>query len=488
MMKQNAKVGARAGWLLAVGSSLLLGSASAQAGLDDLFKRIPESTNGLIVVKVKDLLTSPLGTKQNWAKQQRTNYEEGVTSIPPNTRSVLMATEFDPTSKKSNWEVYLAEVEQSPSLETLARAEGGKTDSVAGADVVWSPRDVLFTKFNDNVVGAMVPANRQQMGRWLRFAQRNDSSKLSPYLTSAAAIADDEGQIVMALELQDLLAAPGIRAALTRSKALAGTDADIDAMVKVMMTLKGVTFAVRVTDKIQGKMRIDFGESTEVFAKVAKPLILEVIANQGAEIEDMDSWSAKVDGSAITLFGSLSPKGMRELLSPFKLPTSSLGRSADVPSESTRLQDSMAEASQRYYRAVNKLLDDLREKKGKTQGQTAFWHDQYAQKIDRLPLLNVDEELLKAGAEIAERLRQIAMDMRGAGIAIGTQTAGMSGASYNTSNWGYTGYTSGNPDIARIKAAERGKGWTSKAENWNQIDVIVGSVRKDMTKKYQVEF
>src|SRR5687767_3620412 len=55
MMKLHLGSRSRQSFPLIVGSALLW-AATAQAGLEDLLKRVPENSNGLIVVKVADLL------------------------------------------------------------------------------------------------------------------------------------------------------------------------------------------------------------------------------------------------------------------------------------------------------------------------------------------------------------------------------------------------------------------------------------------------
>ena len=68
----------------------------------------------------------------------------------------------------------------------------------------------------------------------------------------------------------------------------------------------------------------------------------------------------------------------------------------------------------------------VRQRKGidvKTLGQLAMWIDQYARKIDRLPLVNVDKDMQDYSAEIAGLLRKMSAGYKGYGIRSGAREA-----------------------------------------------------------------
>jgi hypothetical protein len=71
--------------------------------------------------------------------------------------------------------------------------------------------------------------------------------------------------------------------------------------------------------------------------------------------------------------------------------------------------DPKATASYTYYRSLSTLLDELGGSKDtKTVSKRAYWYQLYAQKIDGLPLLNVDPEVLDFGAKVGQTLRLMA--------------------------------------------------------------------------------
>ncbi len=97
----------------------------------------------------------------------------------------------------------------------------------------------------------------------------------------------------------------------------------------------------------------------------------------------------------------------------------------------------MAMASQEYFKTITTMLDDLGGKRKTTEfvtwGQVGLWFERYARKIDNLPILNVDNELLDYGVFVADSLRQSETAMKGIGAKSGyrkTQLSNTTGGSY----------------------------------------------------------
>jgi hypothetical protein len=76
-------------------------------------------------------------------------------------------------------------------------------------------------------------------------------------------------------------------------------------------------------------------------------------------------------------------------------------------------------ASQQYFKSVADLVDDLREKPstGQTKSihQYGTWFSRYADKIDKLPILNVDPVLLDYGLYVSTSFRNASETIRSAG-------------------------------------------------------------------------
>jgi hypothetical protein len=168
--------------------------------------------------------------------------------------------------------------------------------------------------------------------------------------------------------------------------------------------------------------------------------------------------------------------------------------------------------SQQYYRSVTSLLDELNtEKKPKTVSQRSYWYKQYATKIDSLPLLNVDPELLEFGSSISSTLRgmanlgQVAKDQNAMiqanqidHLAINVPTT-YGASAYGYTPWGYRGagwsytvpqsvevsnYRAVGNLCSRNAAVEK----AYREDTWKNIAEATQTVRKKMVQKYKVEF
>src|SRR5207249_288183 len=123
-------------------------------------------------------------------------------------------------------------------------------------------------------------------------------------------------------------------------------------------------------DSVNGQITVDFDDPPNMLAPVAKPLLLGVLERIGAAIEDLDDWETRVAGKAVILTGKLSERGLRQVLSPFIRPAAMNIIESESPG--TLSQNPKAVASQRYFRSVQTLLNDLKVQKTKTFQQLAY--------------------------------------------------------------------------------------------------------------------
>jgi len=348
-------------------------------------------------------------------------------------------------------------------------------------------------------LGVMAPANRQAAARWLREAAGRTAPALSPYL-AASLVAAQQSAIVMAFDLQDAVPPDIIRAKLSSSSALAGKKIDLDAAAKALSSIRGLALEVAVTDSASGRLRVHFSGDSSVLAPVAKPLLLEVLGDLGASIDDIADWKVEAEPQRITFSGPLSAAGRKRVFSLIDQPTAALlARESSETSSSSEKQRTAA-ASQQYFKAVESVFEEVRteSKNAKTFGQNAMWFDNWARRIDRLPVLDVDSDLLRYGQGTAEGLRAMAASLRGVGIQSAARTANI----YQTVTTDYSGYAGPwgggysyytewrNVDAERraARADERAKGATSARDIVMQIENETGKIRRAMTQKYQVEF
>jgi hypothetical protein len=153
----------------------------------------------------------------------------------------------------------------------------------------------------------------------------------------------------------------------------------------------------------------------------------------------------------------------------------------------------MAAKSQMYFKTVVSMLDDLRgdrKKQDPRGGMDAVWMDKYATKIDRLPMLNVDEELLTWGSNTAQTLRVMATERRGRGLSAG---ASKSGLRTGVSSDGYYGINvttaaATQADANQIDVTQGNIATAKRVEGWRLIDNATADIRKKETQRYRVEF
>ena len=282
----------------------------------------------------------------------------------------MLASKLDFVRDLDNlWDVALVETPESVSLPYLAKAEGGYIDTLEGQEIAFSPRDAFFVSLKPNILGISFPANRQDLGRWLRSLKHFDKPQISEYLQKAVALAHGKDQMVVAMDVSDLFTPRLVRERLRNATSLAGKQVDIDALTKVFTSMKGVTLTVEATERLNGKVRVDFGESATPAKSVARVLILEALEKNGMLLSGMKDWRFLAEAKAVTLEGRLAPEELRTLteLIPFPVATVDLkgaqsNEPAPAPTAATSLstQDAKVAASKQYFQHISLRLQDLK--------------------------------------------------------------------------------------------------------------------------------
>ena len=265
--------------------------------------------------------------------------------------------------------------------------------------------------------------------------------------------------------------------------------------------MKGVTLTVEATDRLNGKIRVDFGESPSPLKQVAKALIFEALENNGMMLDEIKDWGLLVEAKAITLEGRMTTKGLRTLtdLIPFPAETLDLQRPSRKPEEtaagsasSSSTQDSKVTASKKYFQHISLLLDRLR-----TDVKGARMSPKFAQRmvskaaleIDRLPVLNVDEELIAYGAGVSETFRNMRNLSKNAGLDASYRQASMAGnQGYGYGYGGFYGGTDLSLSTSVMRKQETALLKSNELAVFTMLEEKTAEIRKKMTLKYQVEF
>ena len=219
------------------------------------------------------------------------------------------------------------------------------------------------------------------------------------------------------------------------------------------------------------------------------------------------STSGKPEFRRNTLFlsGTLTAKGLRRVLTLVDPPTPQT--ECFDESESASSPEAKAQKTYEYFKALETLVNDVKNPDPKRYvgtGEIAIWMDRYARKIDNLPILEVDEQLVNFAATIAQALRDMGVQYRGVGIEASKMSNNPRvewnysgrGGYYGGVGWG--GYRGGAWEMATpekqlpastiAKRVGRANVSGNRSDLWRQIDNDMANARRELTKRYQIEF
>ncbi len=517
--------------IIACGLVATFMATSAEAQFAKLVKRIPDSVNTVILLNAEKIFNSEIALREGW----KTNFEKaiagGLTRLPADTQQYVMASQTDFEFMHPVWQLGLISTSGKHDMVYIAKKQKGTLDTIVGLPAVLLPSTNYLVQLGPTTYGTMIPASRQAVARWIQ-STADDTPEFSPYITEAIGFSDESGtEIILAMDLTNVLDLTTVRKLVKESKMLSSAGVDGEAVSKVLTSLRGITLGITFGETSFGSIKVDFGEDAGVLKGLGKKLLLEALAKQGAMIDDFAKWDGKVDGKQLRLSGRFSSTGMRQVFSLMDPPTASAIPTESKDGQGAGAQDSKVVATQKYFVAVNQYIRDIRNKEPQRIAQYGIWFDKYARKIDQLPLLNVDEDMLNYGAYVAQQFRNAGAAIKGIGVrsrvrqvegnnSIASSGYSASGGGYNYEGtyyggWGVRGsYTRGNraygygPATAgaqvavaqqaglraqqrmgtQVRVQEKAKGTSAARAIMNDIDGATAKVRRDMTQKYNVEF
>ncbi|QDT42119.1 hypothetical protein Pan241w_22000 [Gimesia alba] len=471
--------------------SILFYEVPVWAQFNDLLNRIPSSANAIVVIDVTDMHASALARKEGWQKKHEAAYVERPLYLPPEADKIVIAAQLNfANDLEQNWELAVMDLKEPIPMRSIARAEGGYVDSINGLHSAWTPSDAYFVSLSTSHMGVMHPANRQAVSRWADFGRTNSSLVISPYLSQAAKVIRRGGpQIAMAIDLKDSIPPHKLEEGLKQSKVLKGNEQKIKELAEIIGGVQGILFSVKIGSKAEGELRIDLSSETAKNSSLAKSMVLEIVDKLGVHLDDLEKWKVEFKDKSMILSGLLSQDGMRRVFSILEIPSTKFSELKDEDL-SPGSPDAVAQASLTYFKSVTVLIDDLRKYLRTNRDNHIVYTERYARKIDRLPILNVDEDLLTYGSDVAETLRGIALAKRAAGSRTGVRNASVYGNySYNyDSNNNYYGRRSNANVKIQNRTEEQSKATGVRFTSWKEIEDETAAIRREMTKRYQVEF
>ena len=427
---------------------VVAGSGEALGQFEHLAGRIPADANVAVFVNGESIFSSPIAMQQGWGKNRQKMYDSGMAFLPPRAQTGVLAAHLDLQLMLPLWELSLFQFDREFKAVDIAGHTGGQLDKILATPVVSTGFDSYIVPFNDAVVGMMMPADRQKVGRWIRDYSSTRTPALSPYLAEAYHFANEhKTPVVMAMDLQDVVSYEHVFKALSSSELSKGmTAAQIEDASQVIGSLRGVMLGFTVRDRIYGKIRVDFTKNAAPLEKIGKAILLTALAKHGASIDEFEHWEAKVSGNQFTLEGPFDYSGALRISTLLHRPAivaKSQIEETTTPTPPVPPETLAREASKNYYSKVITLLRDLKvdSRELKTWGNLALWMEKYANRIDQLPVVNVDPELVDYGTKTSDTLRQASSTLR-RGLAAGGQAARNVPTQYQNYTYGDVyGYT-----------------------------------------------
>jgi hypothetical protein len=382
------------------------------------------------------------------------------------------------------------------SMSDIAKHELSKIEKIGDTFAVSAPRGVYFARFAPKIMGALEPADRQLLARWIRYGGAHEKSELSTYLTEALA-AETKPQVVIAVDLTDIADEEYLAKVLAISPAVKQAQGDPAQLAALFASLRGLRLTVTVGEDITGAFRLDFGQPIKAHEALMKGIVLEWFDHAGARVSVLADAKAVVKDSSFMMQTPIDEQALRRILSLIQ---------TQQPAEASENQPNAGQAnaiaSQRYYKGVLANVRDLEtmNKKSADYQKTALWHENYAKRIDSLSTTGVDPDLVAWGYSVAQNLRGLAGSLRGVPLeveqlqrAIRTHTQAYFERSATT-EWGNLyrpEVLTISSNLQDVRAAQQEvfiKGHSDRDQVWSIMEQDRQSTVGKMREKYGVDF
>lgn len=486
---------------IGVAVALLIASTTRADDLSDLLKRVPGDMNTVAVINVREINKSPRAVREKWKENHETEYLAGAMAVPSWVTTVVIGADIHPRSLAQGRSIALIPIENAANSETIARRENGVVQTVDDLTLVLSPQRGYFGFPAAGIIGISGTMPRQEFARWVRSAKKPEKPAVSPYLQDAVN-ANKSAHILIAMDLKDMLDPTGVRTALQRS-GVVPKEAEVNSLVNVLSGARGLILTANIDDKAKTEIRIEFAVPMADFVDAANRIWPKALDSAGLVIPELKAAKAKADGKTLAFSAELDDSSLRRLLSIVAAPGDGLEPEGSERIKSAKESAALA-ASLRYYRAVNSALDDLRaqgDAKSKNYVKSATFFDNYAARIEKLPLTDVDSLLVQYGASVGAKLRAMAGSLRGLQVELDTYdnyksttwVASPGGAFVGRRGFGVGGgggvSMSTNVQELSSKQAEAVlKLEPERVKLWGVLETDRSSIRREMLEKYKIDF
>jgi hypothetical protein len=391
----------------------LIANGAASAAEADPLHSVPGSCNAVAVVKMKELINSPLGKRGKWWDEARRAYAEGLLSGPPWVTEIVQATTIGSahSGEPLTYSVYL--MTQTSVIYDIAKHELAPLEKIAGHGATLSSRNVYFAQLAPGLVGAVQPANRQAVAHWVHSLDEKQLPPVSPELI-AALKTPDNAQVTLAVDLKDMLNPHHITNWIVGTPKLRATD-DIEGLAKVLASLRLARLSVHVSDSIVARLELDFESPISKHVGGIEKAVGQWLDDAGARPHVLAAAKIEATDKSLTFETPLDEAGLRRVLSLVQSPHIPPKEAANL-----EVRQPNAVASAAYYNKVCDLLNSLLYKNRNTTGyeKTALWHEKFARRIVGLSTTAVDPALVRWATDVSKELIALASSLRGQVVRI----------------------------------------------------------------------
>jgi hypothetical protein len=471
----------------AIGLLVFWGLSQASRACDDpyldLLRQLPDGTNVVVTADVQGL-GKTLGLAPGTTLQTA-----GITSLPVMASRFVMGAHVDLSLRRHIWSVALAELDSKMSIQDVATAENEPIEKFMGYSIVPSSRNGYFVEFEPHFLAARTPANRQELKRWLHNRKSNQFAERPLYLLQALDPATP-ALMMMVVDLTDSLDPGAILRGLNNSQVMESRkNPNYAGVAKTLEALQGVTLAIRPGNPLSGELLVNFNTKIDPISNFAKELLLEALQKTGLYVRDFEAWDPYIADRFVRLKGTLSLQALRRFGTLIKTPAPN-PTVVDMDAYKSRSPvERGLVSSQLYFKSVSKFLKDLKAESSGDDKTLAGWYEQYADQIDKLPVLDVAPELLSYASATSQNLRAMSAALTGVSLQrsyLQKEKQNLVGDSYSyTPYYGWQGVPQ---QIAAQQDALVAQGGADRAQLWARIDSDTADIRRQMSLKFGNEF
>jgi len=495
------------GFLLAA----LVCASSAHGDTGSLAQKLPGGGNLIVTVDVPKFISSPLAAYQGWENKDPGKFPRTPNPLPdrPGLQQIVVTQLLDSRTGQPTWEAGVVQLENPVDLPTVAKNRGGYMDTIEGKQMAVTRGDIFFIDLGDNTIGVTTPADRRFAAQWIR-----KPGGLSDYLRGAAGQGDVP--VVLAMDLSDTISQSAALRMLQDDGPVSAAGIDNGAAAKVISGVKGFVAKISLGDgdsnqQASVKCSLDFSDSPQVIAPMVKDLVIDILKNRALYISDIEKWEFAVTGNSITATGPLSVNSLSSILtlvhapSPMEKPAAVAAAEVkndeaakvDAATPKQVSQTDKIAASQKYYKTISSMIDLM--KPGPSLKDSAGYLMSDARRIEQMPILNVDPDLVQWGMYISSTFRQAGTLFAGGQQRTTAAVAGIQKqyTTYDNNNWAgntanelQAAQDSRNTSLQRRQAAanERAQIIDQVSKPLQDAADSRAKVRLMMVQRYNVEF